>query len=230
MADGNAVLAVRGLALAAILAPAGAAFAQPLAAPAAVRVEVHEAVRDPRFVPLLVERLARTLAPPVEPGRFALDLAPYRSALPALWPADAQPLLQRLAEGVLARGEQARTHVFLIEDDIRLAPARFNFAASFGAPQAGVRVTVVSLARLRTLDGEGRDPAPALTAQRVFKLAAKNVARLAGHAGAEGRCLFAFPSSVGDLDATPENFCEPDLGVLVRAGIARPEAGMMPTR
>lgn len=213
-----------------ILASAGAAVAQPLAAPVAVKVDVHEAVRDTRFVPLLLQRLSQTLAPPVEQGRFALDLAPFRSALPVLWPADAQPLLLRLGEGVLARGEQARTHVFVIDEDIRLPPARASFAASFGSAQAGVRVTIVSLARLRTLDADGRDPSPALTAQRAFKLAAKNVARLAGHAGAEGRCLFAFPNHLAELDATPENFCEPDLGILVQAGIARPEAGMMPAR
>jgi len=188
--------------------------------PAAVRVEVHAGVRDTRFMPLLMQRLARVLAPALQEGRFALDLQPYAPSLP--WgPMDAQPLLMRLGEDLLARGAQSVTHVYIVEDAIRLPPARFNFAASFGSPQTPVRLTVVSLARLRALDADGSDPAPARTALRVFKLVAKNVARLSGYAGEAGRCLFAFPASVGELDATPESFCEPDLGALVQAGIAR---------
>ena len=207
-----------------ILASQPAAFAQPagaVAAPAAVRVEVHASVRDTRFMPQLMQRLARVLAPPLQEGRFELDLKPYAPILPWFVPTNAQPLLVRLGEEALARGTQSTTHVYVIEQDIRLSPARFNFAASFGSPQAPVRLTIVSLARLRSLAGDGTDPAPAMTAQRVFKLVAKNVARLAGYSGEAGRCLFAFPSSVNDLDATPESFCEPDLGVLVQAGIAR---------
>jgi hypothetical protein len=207
-----------------ILALQPAAFGQAAAvvvAPTAVRVEVHSDVRDTRFMPLLMQRLARVLAPALQSGRLALDLQTCLPALPGLFPADAQPLLLRLGEGILARGEQATTHVFVVEHDIRLPPARFNFAASFGSPMAPVRLTLVSLARLRHLSADGSDPAPALTAQRVAKLVAKNVARLAGYPGEAGRCLFAFPSSLAELDATPENFCEPDLGVLVQAGVAR---------
>lgn len=190
-------------------------------APVAVRIEVHASVRDTRFMPLLMQRLSRVLTPPLQEGRFDMDLQPFESTLPWFFPTDAQPLLLRLGEGVLARGAQATTHVYVIEQDIRLSPARFNFAASFGSPQAPVRLTIVSLARLRSLATDGTDPAPAMTAQRVFKLVAKNVARLAGHHGEAGRCLFAFPSNLSELDATPENFCEPDLGALVRAGVAR---------
>lgn len=211
-------------ATAAIFACQPTAFGQgtaPVVAPAAVRVYVHADVRDSSFMPLLMQRLARVLRPPLQIGRFELDLQPYRSRLSWLFPSDAQLLLLHFGEGVIAQGMQDMTHVYVIDEDIRLAPARFNFAASLGSPQAPVRLTIVSLARLRSLSANGTDPAPALTAQRVFKLVAKNVARLSGYPGDAGRCLFAFPSSVRQLDATPENFCEPDLGVLVQAGIAR---------
>lgn len=222
--------ALAAAAAAATILASTSVFAEPVVAPAAVRVEVHADVQDQRFVPLLVEHLARILAPPIEQGHFELDLAPFESPLPKVFPANAQPLLIRIAEGVLARGAQAKTHVIVIEGDIRLPPARFNLAASMGSPQAPARITIVSLARLRSLSADGRDPKPALTAQRVFKLTAKNVARLAGYPGEAGRCLFAFPSNAADLDATPESFCEPDLGVLVRAGIARRETDTMRSR
>ena len=207
-----------------ILASHPAAFGQSgslVVAPAEVRIEVHASVRDTRFMPLLMQRLNRVLASPLREGRFDMDLQPFAPALPWLFPTNAQPLLQRLGEGVLAGGAQATTHVYVIEEAIRLPPARFNFAASFGSSQAPVRLTIVSLARLRSLATDGTDPSPAMTAQRVFKLVAKNVARLAGYHGEGGRCLFAFPSNLGELDATPENFCEPDLSVLVQTGVAR---------
>ena len=69
-------------------------------------------------------------------------------------------------------------------------------------------------------DGGRVDRDPDRTAQRAFKLIAKNTARLMGYASSDA-CLFAFPRSLSELDATPENFCEPDLSALVAAGIAR---------
>ena len=58
------------------------------------------------------------------------------------------------------------------------------------------------------------------TAQRVFKLIAKDTARLMVYASSDA-CLFAFHRSIAELDATPDSFCEPDLSALVAAGIAR---------
>lgn len=65
------------------------------------------------------------------------------------------------------------------------------------------------------------DKNPARTAERVFKLVLKNVARVSGYAGSS-LCVFGFPQSVDEPDALPEGFCEPDRTRRVNAGIARP--------
>jgi predicted Zn-dependent protease len=195
--------------------------AGPLLPPSQVIVQVHEAVADQRFVPLLAGRLRQALAMPVQVGEFHTDLRAFRPT-PAWWaPMDATPLLDALIRAHDWRSPQAATRVFIIADDIRLKPANFNFAVSAGGPGTAYHVSVVSLARLQVLERDTIDRAPELTAERTFKLIAKNVARLAGY-GASRQCLFGFPSTVSELDALPESFCEPDLSALIAAGIARP--------
>jgi hypothetical protein len=203
---------------------AGAALAQPAPArplqPAQVRLQVHDAVADQRFLPLLLARLrAQLVAPVVEIDALHLELAPLRGGWAGLRPMDAEPLLAQLlreGDGLSAPGS---TRVVILAEDFRLSPARYNFAVSIGGPATPQRLSVVSLARLQVLDGTvDRDPAQ--TAERVFKLVAKNVARLAGYS-ASSLCLFGFPASLRELDALPENFCEPDLSALVAAGIVR---------
>lgn len=192
----------------------------PLLPPSQVIVQVHEAVSDQRFVPLLASRLRKTLAMPVQMGTFRTDLKAFRPT-PAWWaPMDATPLLDALIRAQDWQSPPAATRVFIIADDIRLEPANFNFAASAGSPSTVFRISVVSLSRLQALERDGVDRTPDVTAERTFKLIAKNVARLAGY-GSSRQCLFGFPANVRELDALPENFCEPDLATLLAAGIAR---------
>lgn len=206
-----------------LLAQAAGAAAPALHAPRQVHVRVHRAVADQRFMPLLMRQLGQALAMPLQQGRFAIAL-PATAAGLNLWPMDAQPLIDALLRD-MAPGDAGSTHIFIVASDLRLKPARYNLAASWGGAQAPLGLSIVSLHRLQTLDGQGRDTDPQRTADRVFKLVAKNVARLAGYAPPEERCLMAFPQTAADLDALPENFCEPDLAALVQAGIAaRPAA------
>ena len=186
--------------------------------PTAVALHIHEEIADQRFVPKLVARLQGSLAPPIVKIPTKMDLAPFR---PTLGLMDARPLLDALIGSIDWRGDGTVVRVVVIADDMQLKPARFNFAASAGDTSTPFHLSIVSLARLQQLTDRGRvDRDPDRTAQRAFKLIAKNTARLMGYASSDA-CLFAFPRSLSELDATPENFCEPDLSALVAAGIAR---------
>lgn len=190
----------------------------PILRPAAVILHIHDEITDQRFVERLVALLQLNLAPPITASPLRMDLERFR---PRFGIMDANPLLGALIGGIDWQRDRNVVHIVVIADDMRLEPARFNFAASAGDASTPFHLSIVSLARLQQLSGGVRaDSNPSRTAVRVFKLVAKNTARLMGYASSD-RCLFAFPRSIAELDATAENFCEPDLARLVAAGIAR---------
>lgn len=186
--------------------------------PTGIFIHIHDEIPDQRFVPKLMARLQGTLAPPIETIQTQIDLEPFR---PAFGLMDARPLLAALIGNIDWQKDGKLVRFVVIADDMQLKPARFNFAASAGDASTPYHLSIVSLARLQELAGSERiDRDPDRTAQRVFKLIAKNTARLMGYASSDA-CLFAFPRNISELDATPESFCEPDLSALVAAGIAR---------
>lgn len=167
----------------------------------------------------LEDRLRKRLALPIMIQPVAFDF----SALRGFGKLDAQRLIEGLVAGTNWSQNRNVIHVFLIKDDMRLAPARFNYAVSVGSAHTPHHVIIISLARLqetRVFDA-GADSNPARTATRVFKMIAKNTAKVAGYSGSNA-CLFSFPRNLAELDAMPEGFCEPDISLLNRAGIARP--------
>lgn len=190
----------------------------PVMRPSAVVVNIHSDIADTRFMRDLEDRLRKRLAPPIHIRPATFDLAALRGP----GKLDAQELVARLAVSIDWSQHRNVVHAFLIEDDMRLAPARFNFAASAGSAHTPYHIVVVSLARLQEtrLFDSGVDSDPARTATRVFKMIAKNTAKVAGYASSD-KCLFAFPRTLSDLDAMPEGFCEPDASLLQQAGIAR---------
>ena len=190
----------------------------PILRPAAVILHIHDEISDQRFVERLVALLQSNLAPPITASPVRMDLERFRLRFGIM---DANPLLGTLISGIDWQRDRNVVHFVLIPDDMRLQPARFNFAASAGDAGTPFHLSIVSLARLQQLSGDGRvDSNPSRTAVRAFKLIAKNTARLMGYASSD-RCLFAFARSIAELDATAESFCEPDLSTLVAAGIAR---------
>lgn len=200
---------------------AHAADAEPagqLMRPRAVVLHVHADIGDRRFLPALTQRLEKALAPPVHVLTTSVELATLR---PAIGKMDAALLAENLVRGIDWTRHAQTVQVLLILDDMRLRPANFNFAVSNGTPATPHHVIVVSLARLqdRAIRG-GEDKDPGMTAERVAKMVLKNVARVAGYAHSD-RCVFGFPRNLGELDAAPAGYCEPDLSVLVSAGIAR---------
>jgi len=199
--------------------PAPSVVATPLMRPRALVLHVHADIRDQGFLPDLIRRLERTLAPPIFtlPTRFDLGLLRAQGH-----PLDAAVLVDHLIRSVDWGHNAGTIQVLLIPDDLRLRPARYNFAASNGTAASPYHVIVVSLARLQDRGlWSGDDRHPGRTAERVQKLVAKNAAKVAGYGGST-RCIFSFPRNRDELDALPEGFCEPDLSALVAAGIARP--------
>ena len=167
----------------------------------------------------LEHRLRKRLAPPVTIQPAAFDF----SALSGFGKLDAQRLIEGLVAGTNWNQNRGVIHVFLIKDDMRLAPARFNYTVSVGSAHTPHHVIVVSLARLQeTRFFDSRvDTNPARTAMRAFKMIAKNTAKIAGYSGSNA-CLFSFPRNLAELDAMPEGFCEPDISLLNKAGVTRP--------
>lgn len=187
--------------------------------PAALVLNVHRDIADTRFMAELEHRLRKRLVPPVVTRPGAFDF----SALRGFGKLDAQRLIEGLVAGTKWNQNNSVIHVFLIKDDMRLAPARFNYAVSIGSAHTPHHVIVVSLARLQeTRFFDSRvDVNPARTAVRAFKMIAKNTAKVAGYSGSKA-CLFSFPRNLAELDAMPEGFCEPDISLLNMAGITRP--------
>jgi len=197
--------------------PAAEAAAQALVAPSSVVLHVHAGIADTGFVAPLERILAQRLAPTLRTLPSTLDLAPLRSRI---GPSEADPLLRAFFNATHDRADPTAMHVLLAAEDIRLAPARFNFAVTSGGRDAGYRVTVVSLARLQVRGLFGRQDEDNLrTAMRVARMVVKNTARAAGLLDST-LCVMGFPSSLAELDAMPEGFCEPDLARLVAAGVA----------
>ncbi len=211
--------AMLALAWAAAMACGEGAAAQGLAAPPAIVLHVHAGIADTSFLAPLERMLAARLAPPLRVAPSTLDLSPHRA-----WtgPMPAEAALRSFILAVHDPAAPDTLHVLLTAEDMRLAPARFNFAVSGGGPGQGFRAIVVSLARLQQRAmANGADRDPLRTAMRVARMVVKNTARTAGLVDSD-RCVMGFPTGLADLDAMPEGFCEPDLARLVSAGVALP--------
>ncbi len=200
------------------LLPIRPALAAELVAPAGLVLHVSPGITDQRFMAPLLAELGRSLAPPVRAIPATYDPAALRGMVGTM---DGSAVAQGFAASIDWAAAGRRMQVLLLAEDIRLPPARFNFAVSWRHPQVDQRVIVVSLSRLMDrslIDRADRDPS--VTAERVARMIVKNTARLSGLFDSD-RCVMGFPRSRDELDAMPLGFCEPDLSALVQAGIAR---------
>jgi|1115.fasta_scaffold00203_74 predicted Zn-dependent protease len=183
-----------------------------LVKPVAVVVYVDGEVADERFMPPFIARLRKSLVAPVS--------ATTRIYIPPTKGTEARELLNILIKRFEWQREPMTIRVVIVKRGIRLSPSNYSFAASVGGVDTPFHLSMVSLAHLQEFDKNGDDINPEQTAKRVFKLVAKNVARLSGY-DSSTKCLFEFPRDVLQLDLMPESFCEPDLATLVAAGIVR---------
>ncbi len=186
--------------------------------PTTIVVHLHKSLADTRFVTHLESRLRERLQPAVEVLQSDFDYQPA-----ARWEVlDGRRVIEQVGASIHWPSAERKVHVFVLPDDMRLPPARFNFAVSLGTPETPFHIVVISLARLQSFPwfGDRLDRNPRLTAERVLKMLMKNVAKVSGFTGST-LCVFGFPRSVGELDAMPAGYCQPDLTTLVAAGIAR---------
>lgn len=219
------IACVFGLALFALGPAASAAepapdftVVQQLLKPAAIIIHVHSSIADTGFLRHLEVDLRERLQPAifVESTDFG-GLSTMTATLEGL------AGLQVLSRDIDWGRENGRIHVFIVANELRLPPANFNFAVSAGTAQTPFHLVAVSLARLQSygMIDRRRDQSPRRTAERVTKLIVKNVAKVIGYSSST-QCVFAFPRSLSELDSMPSGYCEPDLSVLVAAGLARP--------
>lgn len=189
-----------------------------IVAPSEIVIHVQKDITDLTFLPFVGTRLADALKPPIRMVRTSFDPAPVR---PGRGLIDATALLGAFAQTIEPNVVPGSMHVLIVGDDIRLPPARFNFAVSMGGPETSYRLMTISLARLMTWErGRADDLDPEQTALRVARLIIKNTAWLSGLNGSD-RCVMAFPNTLRALDEMPTYYCEPDLSALVAAGVAR---------
>jgi predicted Zn-dependent protease len=202
---------VIGLAAALSTAAPRRAPAQPLPLrPSAVWLRLPAGAKEQAlaFMRGLTRRIETALLPPLRIEPITLDLRGVAQEREQLL---AEPLFGAVMAAIAQDADPAVPQIVLIGEDMRMPPARFNFAISRGGAPVGL--VIISLSRLVSRD-------PDLTAARVARMAIKNVARVLGYPGS-GACVFAFPRTLAELDAMPESYCEPDLAVLRAAGIAR---------
>lgn len=193
---------------------------RPVLNPTAVRLHLHDSIRDQAFTKPLLVRLRASLAAPVGVQPFRFDLAPFE---PFWGKLDGFALIEPMAQAIYQAGasKPGAIDFVMIADDMRGGEARFLFAASSGDETTPMRLGIVSLARLqRQILPGAPDADPERTAERVFKMVLKNTARLAGYTTGQG-CLFNFPRSLKDLDALPLSFCNADTEALTAAGILK---------
>lgn len=213
------------LALFALGPGAGAAELSPdftvvrqLLKPAAIIVHVHSSIGDAGFLPHLENDLRERLQPVI-----SLESSDFGGLSTMTGTLEGVTGLEVLSRDIDWGKENGRVLVFIVPNELRLPPARFNFAVSAGTAQTPFHLVVVSLARLQSygMIDRGRDQSPRKTAERVTKLIVKNVAKVIGYSSST-QCVFAFPRSLSELDSMPSGYCEPDLSILVEAGLARP--------
>jgi len=194
---------------------------RPIIVPHTVSVYRHTSVTDADFVTPLLERLRATFVPVVESRETAFDYSPAERSL--LGQYEAFQVLERFHEATAVDPPSGTFRILLISEDIRQKHHyNFLFAFSYGSETTAEHLMVVSLARLT--DGTWGVPQATrsrLIAGRVFKLVAKNVARMGGFVGSGG-CILGFSRSVEELDLIPPRFCDEDASVLTGAGLLKP--------
>ncbi len=181
-------------------------------------IHVHSSIADTGFLKYLETDLRERLQPAI-----SIESSDFGGLSRMTDTLEGTEGLKLISRDIDWSRESGRIHVFIVPNELRLPPARFNFAVSAGTPLTPFHLIAVSLARLQSsgLIERQRDQSPRKTAERVTKLIVKNVAKVIGYSSST-QCVFGFPRSLGELDSMPSGYCEPDLSILVEAGLAQP--------
>jgi hypothetical protein len=98
--------------------------------PRAIVLHVHAQIEDQGFLAELIRRLELSLAPPIVARTTDFDLGPLRAAG---YPLDGQALVDAVVRAIDWGASGDTVQVLLIKDDLRVPPARYNFAVSHGS-------------------------------------------------------------------------------------------------
>lgn len=190
-----------------------------LTAPAEVVLYIHADMKRTAFIRPLVCALQRVLVAPVSTQVSTLPLGP------ALRASATQFDVTKVADEFIRSTPTDQSHptfqYLLLPFDLKAEPWRYVFATSFGNGQTVSHVGIISTARLDADDPlrHGQQDAE-VTANRVYKLVLKSIARVAGLTSPD-RCVLIFPRSLDELDHKTAQFCQEDRATLVAAGILR---------
>lgn len=201
--------------------PAGAQSSAGLIAPSEVIIYVPPSLKSRAFLTPLVCALKRVLIARVETA--ALDLSFTAEMRATTTQLDVAKVANRFLAITTTPGASTSFKYLLLPYDLKAQGLNYVFATSFGNQTTAYHVGIISTARLDVSNSprEHRDAA-AITAQRVYKLMMKSIARLAG-LKAPDRCVLMFPRSLDELDQKSDKFCPADHETLVTAKILKPE-------
>jgi predicted Zn-dependent protease len=192
--------------------------ASALLAPKKVVLYVHTAIGSTEFVEILLCDLERVLVAPVEARRIDLPLGPEFAATPTQL--DVEKVARRFVPATMHEDGPDTFRYLLIPYDLKGGPWNYVFAASFGDERSPFHVGIVSTARLSANEPKNPRRAASITAERVYKLVLKSIARVAGYQKPEG-CILAFPRNLQELDRKRDEFCTEDRAALVDAGVLK---------
>jgi predicted Zn-dependent protease len=198
-----------------------AAHAQGLAGPSEVVLYIHSELRRTDFVERLECALRHILVAPVSTQDLRLALGKDLLASPTQL--DVQKVANKFAQATARDGGPQTFKYLFVPFDLKDAEHRYVFATSFLSPQGSAHVGILSTARLDTrIPGYPDEQNGEQTAQRLYKIVLKSVARLSGLKSADS-CVLVFPRNLDELDQKSMAFCPDDRTALVAAGILKPK-------
>jgi predicted Zn-dependent protease len=197
------------------------AHAQALAGPSEVVLYIHSEMKRTDFVERLECALRHILVAPVSTQDLQLALGKDLLASPTQL--DVQKVANKFAQATARDGGPQTFKYLFVPFDLKDAEHRYVFATSFLGAQGSAHVGILSTARLDTrIPGYPDEQNGERTAQRLYKIILKSVARLSGLKSADS-CVLVFPGNLEELDQKSMAFCPDDRAALVAAGILKPE-------
>jgi hypothetical protein len=197
------------------------AHAQSLAGPSEVVLYIHSELKRTDFVERLECALRHILVAPVSTQHLRLALGKDLLASPTQ--VDVQKVANAFGRATARDGGPQTFKYLFLPFDLTDKAYPHLFATSFLGANGSAHVGILSTAHLDTrIPGYPDEQNGEQTAQRLYKIILKSVARLSG-LKTTGACALVVPSNLAELDQKSMTFCPDDRAALVAAGILKPE-------
>jgi hypothetical protein len=198
-----------------------AAHAQGLAGPSEVVLYIHSELKRTDFVERLECALRHILVAPVSTQHLRLALGKDLFASPMQ--VDVQKVANAFGRATARDGGPQTFKYLFLPFDLTDKAYPHLFATSFLGANGSAHVGILSTAHLDTrIPGYPDEQNGEQTAQRLYKIILKSVARLSG-LKTTGACALVVPSNLEELDQKSMAFCPDDRTALVAAGILKPK-------